>query len=174
MSATQTGRMGAGDRVAMILATGFGLGRSPVAPGTFGALLGIPLAALLLPLLNIPHGWIVQALVCAVFCVVAVPICDRAERVLGTKDDHSIVADEYLTLPLCLIGLPWMTDLWILPVAFVLSRINDIIKPPPARQLQSIRGGLGIVIDDVFASLYTLAMNHALVYAMGLWAARAA
>jgi phosphatidylglycerophosphatase A len=59
-------------------------------------------------------------------------------------------------------------------VAFVLSRINDIIKPPPARQLQSIRGGLGIVIDDVFASLYTLAMNHALVYAMGLWAARAA
>jgi phosphatidylglycerophosphatase A len=44
----------------------------------------------------------------------------------------------------------------------VVARVCDIIKPPPARQLQAIPGGLGIVIDDLFASLYALAINHAL------------
>lgn len=155
-----------GDRLALLLATGFGLGRSPFAPGTVGALLGVPLSAALLPLLNLPYGWVLQSIAGALLCAVAVPVCDRAERLLETKDPHCIVADEYLTFPLCLIGIHWMGEPWILPAAFVLSRISDIIKPPPARQLENLGGGLGIVMDDVLASLYTLAVNHAMVYAM--------
>ncbi len=153
-------------RAAVLLATGFGLGLSPVAPGTMGSLLGIPLAAAVLPLLYVPYGWVWQSLIAAVLCVVAIPICDRAERAFGTKDDHRIVADEYLTFPLCLIGIPWHEHLSLLAVAFVVSRVNDIIKPPPARQLQCLKGGLGIVIDDVFASLYTLAVMHAAWWAL--------
>jgi phosphatidylglycerophosphatase A len=92
----------------------------------------------------------------------AVPLCDQAERHFGVKDDHRIVADEYLTFPLCLVGLPWREHLWILAVAFVVNRALDVVKPPPARQAQELAGGLGIVMDDFVTCLYALALNHAL------------
>lgn len=145
-------------RMAVVwLASGFGLGCSPVAPGTAGALLGIVVAALLSPL-----GLAWQIVLCAILAAVAVPICGAAEEHFGRTDDHRIVADEYLTFPLCLLGLPWVTHLWILPVAFVVNRIMDIVKIPPAHQAQSLAGGMGIVLDDVISSLYALAINHAI------------
>jgi phosphatidylglycerophosphatase A len=55
--------------------------------------------------------------------------------------------------------LPWSP--WVLLIAFLSCRFFDIVKPPPANQLQRLRGGFGIVIDDVVASLYSLAFNHA-------------
>jgi phosphatidylglycerophosphatase A len=62
------------------------------------------------------------------------------------------VADEYLTFPIAVIGLPLHQAPLMLVVAFVSSRACDIIKPWPARGLQDWHGGYGIVIDDVFAS----------------------
>lgn len=149
------------NKLLLLLAKGFGLGLSPVAPGTMGALLGIPLAYAVALLST---GW--EIAVCAVLSVIAVPICEIGERELGRKDDRRIVADEYLTFPICLIGLPWREHLWLLGVAFVISRISDIIKPPPARQSQALAGGLGIVADDVLACLYTLAANHLVWWAI--------
>ncbi len=73
-----------------------------------------------------------------------------------------MVADEYLTFPICMIGLPF--NPWVLLVAFISCRFFDIVKLPPANQLQRVKGGLGIVIDDVFASLYSLAVNHIVVW----------
>jgi phosphatidylglycerophosphatase A len=104
--------------------------------------------------------------------MVAVPICDAAEKHFGKKDPHCIVADEYLTFPISMIGLPvaWNTW-WILPIAFVSNRFFDIVKLPPANQLQRLHGGLGIVIDDVFAALYSLAANHAVYYLITRWLA---
>lgn len=140
----------------VLLATGFGLGLSPVASGTFGALLGIPLAY---GLFTWQTDWVVQAVMCAVLALISVPICDQAEKALGgKKDDGRIVADEYLTVPLVLIGLPVHEPI-MLVVAFLTHRIFDIIKLPPARGLQVLRGGLGITIDDVFSSIYALAAN---------------
>jgi len=142
----------------ILLATGFGLGLSPVASGTFGALLGVPLTYILF---TWQTGWIVQLVIALVLVALAVPICDKAEKALGgKKDDGRIVADEYLTMPLVLIGLP-MSPVMLL-VAFLSHRFYDILKPPPARGLQRLPGGLGITIDDFFSSLYALATNWAL------------
>lgn len=140
------------------MATGFGLGYSPFAPGTVGSVWGV----LIVLLVNSHFGWIGQSVIAAVLAVLAIPICEIAERHTGEKDPHCIVADEYMTFPICMIGLP--LNWWILGVAFVSNRVFDIIKPPPARGLQELHGGFGIVIDDVFAALYSLAFNHAVYW----------
>jgi phosphatidylglycerophosphatase A len=146
----------------LALATGFGLGRSPVASGTVGALLGVPIA---LALGVLAPSWQIAA--AAVLALAAIPICSAAEAQLGRKDDGRIVADEYLTLPICFLGLPWAAHPWLIGLAFVTHRVMDIIKPPPARQAQNLQGGLGIVLDDVCAALYALAVNHAVVWVLG-------
>ena len=151
-------------RLCLLLATGFNLGRIPIASGTFGSLLGIPIV---LAFALIPLHWAWQVPVCAALVACAVPVCDVAERILGKKDDGRIVADEYLTFPICMIGLPWPEHLWLLPVAFVVCRAMDIVKPFPAHRLQRLRGGLGITIDDVIASLYALGINWAIFGAYG-------
>jgi len=154
------------ERWIRFLATGGGLGLSPVAPGTVGTLPGVGLAVLF-GLFGL--GWRVQALAACVLTAIAIPICDAAERSYGTKDDHRIVADEYLTFPICVLGLPWMEHPWLLAAAFVVNRAMDIVKPPPARQLQALHGGAGIVLDDLFSSLYALALNHAAWAAWCRW-----
>ena len=155
----QTGR----DRMILLLATAFGLGLAPVASGTVGSVLGVWLACAATLL---PSVWL-QVLLALVLAGAAIPICDRAERLFGIKDDHRIVADEYLTFPLCTIGIPILARAWWLLFAFVLSRLLDVIKPPPARKAQDLNGGLGIVLDDVVSSLYTLGLLH-----LALWLRR--
>lgn len=142
----------------VIFATGFGLGLSPVASGTFGALLGIPLTYLLFSPPAVADRWIIQLIIALALVAIAIPICDKAEVALGgKKDDGRIVADEYLTVPLTLIGLPLNPATMI--IAFLTHRIFDIIKPPPARGLQRLKGGLGITIDDAISSVYALGVN---------------
>ena len=143
--------------VTLALATGFGLGLAPIASGTFGSLPGVLIAAAMSGL----HPAL-QACAAAVLAAAAVPVCGAAEKVFGKKDDGRIVADEYLTFSICLIGIPWTVAPWFLAPAFVVCRIMDIVKIPPARQSQRIPGGLGIVLDDVLSSLYALAINHLL------------
>jgi phosphatidylglycerophosphatase A len=143
-------------RLNLLIATGFGIGLLvPFAPGTFGSLPGVVLAYAMavqpLPL---------QILTCIGLTLLAVPICHGAETVLRTKDDGRICADEWMLFPLCVIGIPLREVLFLLPLFFIVARICDIAKPPPAHGLQRIRGGIGIVIDDFFASLYALAFNH--------------
>lgn len=148
-------------KVVILIATGFGLGLSPVASGTAGALLGVAIVVIM-PCLS--WGW--QAIIAAGMALVAVPICDAAEDHFGEKDDGRIVADEYLTFPICVIALPWRQAPWLLAVAFVVSRMLDIIKPPPARSAQVLIGGVGIVADDVISCLYALMINHAIYWSV--------
>jgi len=143
-------------------ATGFGLGLSPIASGTVGSLWGFVLLVLMLPLEQLPGGIVWQSIVAAALAVIAIPICGSAEKHYGKKDDGRIVADEYLTFPICMLGIPWMEYPWMLVIGFLTARLCDIIKPPPAYQSQAIGGGLGIVIDDVVACLYALGLNHLL------------
>ncbi len=137
------------------IAVGFGTGLSPVMPGTVGTLLGLPLAWGLMQISSVG----MQAAVCAGLSLLAIPICGVAEKLIGGKDPGCVVADEYLTLPITVIG---MTSPWALLSGFVFHRIFDITKPPPIRQLQEIHGGFGIVVDDVLAALIALALNHLL------------
>lgn len=141
--------------LAVLLASGFGLGWSPWAPGTVGTILGVVIVLAMAPL---ALAW--QIVVAVGLSIAAIPLCSVAEDFYGVKDDRRIVADEFMTFPICVLGLPVTRHLWLLALAFVTNRIMDIIKPPPARQAQAIHGGGGIVIDDVVSSLYALALNH--------------
>ena len=69
------------------------------------------------------------------------------------------MADEYLTFPLAVIGLPLHEAPLLLVVAFITARFCDIVKPWPARGIQALPGGYGVVLDDVIASLYALGLN---------------
>ncbi|MDA0576980.1 MAG: phosphatidylglycerophosphatase A [Verrucomicrobia bacterium] len=151
-------------RITIWLATGFGLGYSPVASGTFGTLPG-----LLIVMALAGESLRTQIIAAVVMAVVAIPICSHAEEKFGRKDDGRIVADEYGTFLIATLGLPWLAHPWLLGLAFVTSRITDIIKPPPARQSQSLTGGVGIVMDDVFSTLYALALNHGIWWAVERW-----
>ena len=148
------------EKFSLLVASGFGLGlMAPAAPGTVGSLPGVALAyaTTLLPL------WL-QIPAVTGFAILAIPFCEVAERVLGVKDDGRITADEWMLYPIALIGiplaaLPW----WSMIVFFCVIRAVDIVKPWPCRGLQSIPGGRGIVIDDFFANLYSLAINWTIV-----------
>ena len=147
-------------KLVLFIASGCGLGLiAPFAPGTFGSLPGVALAYAVsaLPL------WL-QPPACLGFLLLAIPVCDAAERAFGIKDDGRIAADEWMLYPIALIGIP-LAELpwWSMVVFFCIVRAVDIVKPWPARGLQSIPGGRGIVIDDFFANLYSLGLNW-LVY----------
>ena len=124
-------------------------------PGTVGTLVGLPICWGMMQLDSVP----VQIVLCLLMSVLAIPICGVAEKIIGGKDPGCIVADEYLTLPITVIGL---TSPWALLSGFVLHRVFDITKPPPIKQLQDIHGGFGIVVDDFLAALIALGLNHLL------------
>ena len=143
-------------RFCLFIATGFGLGLiAPVAPGTVGSIPGVALAYAVcaLPL------WL-QIPVCMALTLLAVPFCEIAERILGVHDDGRITADEWMLYPVAFIGIP-LAEIpwWSMLVFFAVVRFIDIVKPWPARGLQSLPGGRGIVIDDFVANLYALAVN---------------
>lgn len=143
------------------VAIGFGTGLSPIMPGTVGTLVGLPLTwgvMMLHPNLGLQIG------ICVALTLLSIPICEVAERMIGGKDPACIVADEYLTLPITIIGL---TSPWAILSGFILHRIFDITKPPPIKQLQHIHGGFGITIDDFLAALIALGLNHLLFHFIG-------
>ena len=130
------------------LATGFGLGLAPIAPGTVGSLLGVPLAWWLL---GRPVGQ--QAGIIALLLVAAVPVCHMAAWHYDGLDHGSIVADEYVAFPLVVLGLKAARHPLILALAFGVYRFFDALKPPPIHLAEYVTGGLGIVLDDVIAAL---------------------
>ena len=151
-------------RLCVWLGTGFGLGLvAPCAPGTFGSLPGVALAcafAAWLPL------W-AQIPVCLVLTLLAVPICTVSERTLKKKDDGRITADEWMLYPIATLGLPLTQALWLIPATFLVIRVLDVAKLPPARQIQYLPEGWGIVADDFASQLYALAANWMLWHFFG-------
>jgi len=145
------------------LATGFGAGYVRWMPGTVGTLIGLLPAWGLLHLPSISLQWAAGLLL----TLLAIPLCGRAEREIGGKDPGCIVADEFLTLPLCVIGFAAQAPLWVLGTGFLFHRLFDITKPPPIRQLQHIHGGFGVVVDDFLAALLALGCNHLLWKLLG-------
>lgn len=144
------------DKFTLFMATGCGISLFvPFAPGTFGSLPGVALAyaIALLPV------W-AQIPACLALTLLAIPVCGRAEAILGIRDDGRISADEWMLFPIAVVGLPLLSlPWWAMAVFFGVVRLIDIIKPPPAKRLQSLPGGRGIVVDDLIANLYALAVN---------------
>jgi phosphatidylglycerophosphatase A len=132
---------------ATALATGFGSGYSPVAPGTAGTVVGL---LLFWPMKDLPVLYQLAATV--LLFALGVPAATHVSRRLARKDPGLVVVDE-------MIGM-WISLLWVpftLPVvvaAFFAFRAMDILKPPPARGFEALREGWGIVLDDVMAGVY--------------------
>ena len=147
------------ERLCLFVASGFGIGFAvPFAPGTFGSAAGVALA---FATTRLPLA--LQAVACLGFALAAIPFCGLAERLLGVTDDGRITADEWMLYPIAVFGLP-LADLpwWAIALFFLVTRVLDIVKLPPARQLQALHGGVGIVIDDFVANLQSLAVNWTL------------
>ena len=153
----------------LTLATGFGTGFAPVASGTFGTLVGVALYWFLTP----PYGGWVLYLAATIFVTaLAVPVATAAEGIYRKKDDRRVVIDEvagYLVTMLFAWDAEWTLNYKIAVAAlgFVLFRIFDIVKPPPANRLQALPGGWGIVIDDVLAGFYACLCLHLILFLAG-------
>lgn len=138
--------------VILFLATGAYTGYAPIAPGTVGSLVALPLIFLFAQLLHIAPALQIAMLVLAI--IGACWVAGAAEQYLGEHDSGRIVIDEIVGF------LTAMTLLEVTPkrlvVAFLLFRLFDILKPPPARYFdQQVPGGAGVVLDDVCAGIYT-------------------
>jgi phosphatidylglycerophosphatase A len=135
------------DAVSRVVATGFGSGYSPFAPGTAGSLVGL---LLFLPLAGL--AWPAQLAAVVSVTLVGVLAAGRVARLLGRKDPGLVVVDEVAGQWITLVALPF-TPVTAL-AGFVLFRAMDIVKPWPARDLERLPGGLGIMADDVAAGIY--------------------
>ncbi|MBK9116837.1 MAG: phosphatidylglycerophosphatase A [Betaproteobacteria bacterium] len=143
---------------AHFIALGFGAGLAPVAPGTFGTLVAIPIAVAL----NAHAGDGTYVAVVAVLLVVGAWAAQVTGHALGVPDHGSLVIDEVAAFVLVLF-FTGTTPLAI-ALAFGLFRFFDIVKPPPIRQLDAaLKNGIGVMADDVLAALYAV-----LVYAVGV------
>jgi len=145
------------EKLIKLLATGFGAGLAPVAPGTTGTLVGV-LICLIFPSLH----WLPRLLIVIFLLVLAVYIAGRAEQVYGKKDDQRIVIDEIAGFQVAMLPVA-ITGLHLL-VGFVLFRIFDIWKPFPLRNFQQCAGGWGVVVDDIGAGVYAGAVMLMLVF----------
>lgn len=148
-------------------AQGFGAGWAPVAPGTFGSVVGLLWTAALLR----SGSWMVFAAGIVGGFGASVWLCDHAERFLKEKDPGSVVLDEITAVPLCFVA--WLGFLSarageLPPPAFLFSKANwlgtlaifaafrffDVLKPWPVRQSQTLPGGWGVTVDDFLAACY--------------------
>jgi phosphatidylglycerophosphatase A len=135
------------DAGARLLATGFGSGRAPVAPGTAGSAVGL---LMFWPLASLPPA--AQVAACAVLFVFGAFASARVARGTGKKDPGLVVVDEVVGMWVTLVGLPFVP--FTAAVGFVLFRALDVAKPWPARDLERLSGGWGIMADDVAAGVY--------------------
>lgn len=146
------------DRVAVAIATAAGSGYAPIAPGTAGTAVAVPLAFLLAGLSSWAFGAVIVATI-----GIGIWAADRADRIWGTHDSGRIVIDE--------VAGYWVTVLvvdrtsWVLLVlGFFVFRALDILKPPPVRAIdRRVGGGAGVVLDDVAAGV----LGAALLWGLG-------
>jgi phosphatidylglycerophosphatase A len=171
------------DYLAITLAT-CGVGYLPLAPGTWGSLVGFGFyllvrGALMKVLfdvalqfrLNLFHLFYAvvafEMLVAVGLTLIGVWAASRTEKMSGKKDPSKVVIDEVAGQFIALLAVPFMVEdaWWSLILAFILFRFFDIVKPYPARRLESLESGLGIMADDVVAAIYA-AIGVALVVAV--------
>jgi phosphatidylglycerophosphatase A len=146
-----------------VIGTVFGLGHIPVIPATWTSL------AVALVLWALYHyaglGLEAQLVFLAVFTVAGVPACGGLERRYG-EDPKQATADEAAGQTLALIALP--LDLVTVGLGFFFFRVFDVLKPWPARRLESLHGGFGIVADDLAAGIYArIVMQIWILFAAG-------
>ncbi len=142
-----------------IIGSGFYTGYIPVASGTFGSLVAIGIY--LIP--GFEKLYILIPITLLLFFYGKI-VGSKFEVVYG-KDPAECTVDEFVGTWISLIALP--KTFVVITVAFFIWRILDIVKPQPAKKLENLKGGMGIMIDDVVSGIYTLLIMQILVYFFG-------
>jgi phosphatidylglycerophosphatase A len=153
-------RSGFYGKTVLVVATWFGTGLVPVAPGTFGTLATVPLVSGLNQL-----GTIYKALGLAIIIAGAIWASGQYQALTGRADPREVVIDEVAGFSLTMLLLPfsWMT----LGLGFAFFRLFDILKPYPMKKLEGLRGGVGIVIDDLVAAIYSFVCVRLILFLQG-------
>jgi phosphatidylglycerophosphatase A len=147
---------------ATVIATFFGAGRLRPGPGTWGSAAAVLIWLTLARWIPVPwHGGVLAGLA-AVAVAIGIPAATRVARASGVEDPQFVVIDEVVGqwITLLFAGVAWKTVL----AGFILFRGFDIVKPPPVRQLERLPEGTGIVVDDVAAGIYALAVLQLLIH----------
>jgi len=143
---------------ATLIATFFGAGRLRPGPGTWGSLATVLLWWGLSRWISPNERTIAAIALAALVTIIGIPAATSVARASRLKDPQFVVIDEVAGQIITLIAVPvsWKSLL----LGFILFRGFDIVKPPPLRQLEKLPEGLGIVVDDIGAGLYALAIMH--------------
>lgn len=159
-------RFSFGDHVVLLVAEGFGLGRIPKAPGTWGSLWGIPIGYVM-----INQQWSIgmSAIAAILMLLPGIPLCDKAAKLRNRKDPGSVVWDEMAAFPIVFsLAIDHSWNLWlVLGLGFGLFRLFDIWKPWPVKVFDRIEGGAGIMLDDTVAGVIAAVCLWAAVTAIG-------
>ncbi|MAJ47473.1 MAG: hypothetical protein CBC35_09560 [Planctomycetes bacterium TMED75] len=159
--------------------TAGGLGYAPIASGTFGSLPPVVIAFVLAMLGQ--SVWLislVMLLLMLVFSIACLRFGNEAETLFGRKDPGQVVADEVAGQSVALLLLPWADpsipgafwqNLLLAVGAFLAFRFFDILKPPPASNLESLKGGLGILVDDLVTGFMALVVVQVVARGLFLW-----
>ncbi len=134
------------NQLAKLISTFFYAGYFPFAPGTFGSLITLVIIWFLIP----SFFYILLPISLGLF-LLSVWSATRAEETFG-KDGSPIVIDEVTGMVISLVFVP--KDIKCFVGAFLLFRLFDIVKPPPARSMENLKGGWGVTLDDVVAGIY--------------------
>lgn len=133
-------------RVAKFTSSFFYIGHSPIAPGTIGSLAGLLLYFV------IKDNFLVYTVSTFLLFILGIIFSGEAERIYKRKDARMIVIDETCGMMLTMFLVPY--NFWIMILGFLLFRLFDILKPPPAKSIEKFSGAFGIMFDDIIAAIY--------------------
>ena len=145
----------------LLLSSWFGVGRLPLAPGTWGTLGAVPLV-----LIISYFGPIPAVISLAVIIPLAVWTSDISQKVLGKDDPPEVVIDEVAGYFVAVFLLPF--SWWSFILGFILFRIFDVLKPFPIRKIhKKVKGGIGICLDDIVAGVYANVCIKFVIWVIG-------
>ena len=139
-----------------MIGSGFFTGYIPYAPGTFGSM--VALAIYLIP--GFENPTILLTLI-SLFTIIGIYLGTKFEQVYG-KDPAQCTIDEMVGMWVTLLFIP--KYIWYILFAFIIWRILDIVKPFPSNIAEKIKGGWGIMLDDIISGIYSLILIHIIIY----------
>lgn len=142
------------NRLAVKLATLFGIGSVKYCPGTVGSFFGTILYAVTIRKVTI----LPRSLVMLFILILSLIVCDIAEKILKKHDPQEVILDEFVAMPFVFFGIEEyfsqkLSVAFIMIIGFIIFRIFDILKPIGINRLQKLPGGIGIVADDIAAAI---------------------
>lgn len=137
----------------IIIASGFGSGFSPFAPGTAGALVAVIIWTVLFYVIPFNILLVATSLLIVLFTAAGIWSADKLESEWG-KDPSKVVVDEMVGVWIALLAVP-VGNVWYILFAFLLFRFFDIFKPLGIRKMEQLEGGIGVMADDILAGIYS-------------------